>query len=54
VQAANLGPEGTAPHLLLGGTGVIGVRDEEDRHVLETACAARARISSLPRISAIS
>jgi predicted nucleic acid-binding protein len=44
VQAANLGPEGTAPHLLLGGTGVIGVRDEEDRHVLETARAARAHL----------
>ncbi|HJU18009.1 MAG TPA: hypothetical protein VJ770_16270 [Stellaceae bacterium] len=37
-------PNSPHPHLLLGGTGVIGMRDEEDRHVLETARAARAHL----------
>lgn len=41
---ARLGPAGTAPHLVLGGTGLMPVRDEEDAHVLDTAVAARAHL----------
>ena len=32
------------PSLTLGGTGVIPLKDEEDRHVLETALAAKAHV----------
>lgn len=44
IRSATLGPEGSAPHLLLGGTGIVAMHDEEDRHVLEVACAARAHV----------
>jgi len=33
----------TGPSLLLGGLGVLPIHDPEDRHVLETAWAGRAR-----------
>jgi PIN domain len=36
---ARLGPAGVAPYLLLGGTGVMPLRDSEDAHVLEVAMA---------------
>ncbi len=36
---ARLGPAGIAPYLLLGGTGVMPLRDDEDAHVMETAVA---------------
>lgn len=39
---ARLGPAGTAPHLTLGGVGLMPIRDTEDAHVLDTALAARA------------
>lgn len=32
------------PTLTLGGTGLVPIQDEEDRHVLETAIAGRANI----------
>lgn len=41
VAYAQRGPSRTAPFLLLGGTGVIPARDEEDGHVLEAAIAGR-------------
>lgn len=41
---ARKGPSGTPPYLLLGGTGVLPLRDEEDRGVLEAAYAGRARL----------
>jgi hypothetical protein len=44
VRSAVLGPEGSAPHLLLGGAGIVAMHDEEDRHVLEVARAARAHL----------
>jgi len=44
VAFARLGAAGTAPYLILGGTGVVPLRDPEDAHVLETAIAGRARI----------
>jgi hypothetical protein len=37
IGSATLGPEGSAPYLLLGGAGVLAMHDEEDRHVLEVA-----------------
>lgn len=33
-----------APSLTLGGTGIIPLQDEEDRHVLETALAGKANV----------
>lgn len=42
--AARKGPSGTAPYLLLGGTGVLALGDTEDRGVLETAFAGAARV----------
>lgn len=42
--AANVGPASLDPLLVLGGTGVVPLRDEEDAHVLEVAHAGRARI----------
>lgn len=41
---ARLGPHGMAPHLTLGGTGLMPLRDEEDAHVVDTALAARAHL----------
>ena len=41
---ARKGPRGTPPYVLLGGTGVIALRDTEDRGVLETAFAGRAGV----------
>lgn len=35
-------PAGGGPLLVLGGTGVMAMRDEEDRYVLETAIAGQA------------
>ncbi|KYC38258.1 hypothetical protein WA1_38630 [Scytonema hofmannii PCC 7110] len=32
------------PHLTLGGTGVVMLRDGEDAHVLEAAIAGRAKV----------
>lgn len=40
---AALGPD-AEPHLTLGGTGLIALRDTEDAHVLEVAVAGRADI----------
>jgi hypothetical protein len=39
---ARRGPVGTAPLLVLGGTGVLALRDPEDAGVLETALAGQA------------
>jgi hypothetical protein len=41
---ARLGAAGTAPHLTLGGTGLIPIRDAEDAHVLDTALAGQAHL----------
>jgi len=41
---AAAGPAGDHPYLLLGGTGVLPLRDEEDRHVLEVAVAGHADV----------
>lgn len=41
---ARLGPAGTAPHLTLGGTGLMPMRDEEDAHVVDTAIAGGAHL----------
>jgi predicted nucleic acid-binding protein len=41
---ARLGPAGMAPHLTLGGTGLMPLRDAEDSHVLDTALAGRAHL----------
>ncbi|HYW11782.1 MAG TPA: PIN domain-containing protein [Longimicrobium sp.] len=39
---AALGPDAEPPHLMLGGTGLIPLRDSEDAHVLDVAVAGRA------------
>ena len=39
-----LGYATIGPTLTLGGTGLVPIQDEEDRHVLETAIAGRANI----------
>ena len=39
---AALGADAEPPHLTLGGTGLIALRDSEDAHVLEVAVAGRA------------
>ena len=39
---AALGPGSEPPHLTLGGTGLLTLRDTEDAHVLEVAVAGRA------------
>jgi hypothetical protein len=44
VGYASQGPMGEPPLLLLGGTGVVALRDEEDAHVLESAVAGEADI----------
>ena len=41
---ATAGPAGEDPHIVLGGTGVLPVRDTEDRGVLETAIAGEAQL----------
>lgn len=41
-QVAMRGPLATDPYLLLGGTGIVPLRDAEDAHVLEVAIAGRA------------
>jgi predicted nucleic acid-binding protein len=41
---AELGPAGVGPHLTLGGTGVVSLRDTEDAHVIEAALAAQAKV----------
>jgi hypothetical protein len=41
---AAAGPAGDHPYLLLGGTGVLPLRDAEDRHVLEVAVAGHADV----------
>lgn len=41
---AALGPSAEPPHLILGGTGLIALRDTEDAHVLDVAVAGRADI----------
>lgn len=41
---ARLGPAGMAPHLTLGGTGLMPIRDQEDGHVVDTAIAGRAHL----------
>lgn len=43
-EFAEIGPSGCGPQLTLGGTGVIGLKDQEDAHVLETALAGRASV----------
>lgn len=42
VAYAQFGPSKDAPFVLLGGTGVVPLRDTEDLHVLEVAVAGRA------------
>lgn len=44
VSVAQFGPAATPPLILLGGTGVMPIRDEEDAHVLEVALAGRAHV----------
>ncbi|MGI8547885.1 MAG: PIN domain-containing protein [Gemmatimonadaceae bacterium] len=41
---ARKGPSGTPPYVLLGGVGVLALRDQEDRGVLETAFAGNAAV----------
>jgi hypothetical protein len=41
---AALGADAEPPHLTLGGTGLIALRDTEDAHVLEVAVAGRADV----------
>lgn len=43
-EMARNGPAGVAPYVVLGGTGVLPVRDEEDRGVRETAFAGGAHV----------
>ncbi len=43
-QYAARGPETRPPYLLLGGTGLVPLRDTEDAHVLEAADAGKADI----------
>lgn len=38
------GPSAHAPYILLGSSGLLPLRDEEDGHVLDTACAGKASI----------
>lgn len=39
---AALGPDAEPPHLTLGGTGLVPLRDTEDAHVLDVAVASRS------------
>jgi predicted nucleic acid-binding protein len=41
---ARMGAAGMAPHLILGGTGLMPIRDQEDAHVLDTAVAGQAHL----------
>ena len=41
---ARLGAAGQAPYVLLGGTGLMPLRDTEDAHVLDTAVAGDAHV----------
>ncbi len=41
---ARLGPSGHAPYVLLGGTRLMPLRDDEDVHVLDTAVAGGAHV----------
>lgn len=41
---ARMGAAGMAPHLTLGGTGLMPIRDREDAHVLDTAVAGQAHL----------
>jgi predicted nucleic acid-binding protein len=43
-RSATAAPAGHAPYLVLGGTAVVPLHDEEDAGVLETALAGRAEI----------
>jgi predicted nucleic acid-binding protein len=43
-RIATAAPGGSAPYLVLGGTGMVPLHDEEDAGVLETAVAGRADI----------
>lgn len=43
-QYAARGPVGAEPYLLLGGTGTLPLRDEEDAHVLDVALSGGAHI----------
>lgn len=42
--AAEAGPFALSPLVILGGTGVVPLTDEEDAHVLEAAVAGRAHL----------
>jgi hypothetical protein len=42
--AAELGPAAMEPLVVLGGTGVLAIRDTEDLHVLDAAVAGRADV----------
>ena len=39
-----MGYAGTAPYIVLGGTGLMPMRDQEDAHVLDTAVAGQAHL----------
>lgn len=41
---AMLGPVSEPPHLTLGGTGLIALKDTEDAHVLDVAVSGRAHL----------
>lgn len=43
-KSASAPPAGNAPYMVLGGTGLVALHDEEDAGVLETAIAGRADI----------
>lgn len=43
-RIAEAGPDMHAPYVLLGGTGVLPLRDIEDRHVLETSFAGKVDV----------
>jgi hypothetical protein len=44
LQMTIRGPAREGPHLVLGGTGLVPLRDEEDAHVMDVALAGRADV----------
>lgn len=44
ILVARVGPSSQGPLLVIGGSGVVPLDDEEDAHVLEVAVAGRARV----------
>ena len=44
ILASRLGPDPSNPLMILGGAGVVPLRDQEDVHVLDVAVAGRANV----------